>query len=507
MTQHYTEVENTDPAQHARWLAKHGFQPGEDGTFPVDSFQGAIPVSTDQLFQNIRDNVAAGWYEPLLTQPYDDRTFVMVCGGPSLVDHLEEVRSKANQPDRYLVVCSNMTGGWLLEHGITPHAHFIIDPQEKKQFDVAAGATHQDTQYWINAACHPNVFSTLQAQSIKPYIFLADFDAEGKAIQAVKDALPAGRTGMMAIQGGTMAGLRAINLADALGFRKMEYYGFDATVLVKDGRAAPYAYEKKRGEAIIEVQCDRCEAKFDTTLVFQKQVNEFIKWRAMLPWIDIKIIGGGLIAHYQKHIEELESQVEHATYLFTDEYAALQRELHAGGNYGVTGSQYTPSIFHAICQLAKRHGAISVLDYGSAAGNTFAALQQQYWLPPGVVFHYYDPFIPEHSQTPEVVDLVICADVMEHVEPQCTRAVLDHIARITRRLVFFSIALTPAGKVMSDGRNAHINLRSQEFWLREIQRRFVISEAQASAGGETLLVIGQAISDVQRTVKERKHEG
>lgn len=506
MEQAFSEVENTDPEQHQRWLDKHGFKPDAEGKFPVESFEGKTPVTVDQLFDNIRQNVSVGYYTPLYTEPFDDRTFVMVCGGPSLEKHLGEIREKSLDRERYLVVCSNMTGAYLLENGIVPHAHFILDPQEKKKFDIAAGKTNPATEYWINVACHPAVFAELREQGIKPYGFLADFDSSGKAIQTVKDSMQPGQPGMMAIQGGTMAGLRAINLADALGFHRMEYYGFDAVVEVKDGRAKPYAYEKKRGEAIIEVFCDRCDARFDTTLIFQKQVNEFIRWRANMPWIEMKIIGGGLIAHYLEHIEALEEAKVKASHRYTPQYETLQRALHAEGGYGVTGQQYMPTIFHGVSQLAKRLGAVHVLDYGSAGGNTMRALRERFWLPPSVTDACYDPFVDEYAGEPKPADFVICTDVLEHVEPECTAAVLDHMKSLTKRVVFFVISLQRANKTLADGRNAHINLRDAEYWLKEIRRRFVTSEAKISPHGEMVMAVAQSIDDVRELTRKRKND-
>ena len=503
MDQTFVEVENTSPKVHQNWLDKHGFKPDDEGKFAIESFEGKNAVEEPQLLENIRTNVATGDYIPLYTQPYDERIFVMVCGGPSLGDHLDEIRAKSMDP-RYFVVCSNMTGGYLLKNNIVPAAHFILDPQEKKRFDVTPDRTRPEIQYWLNVACHPAVFEELRAQGIKPYVFLADFEAQGKAIAAVKESLPAGNQGMMAIQGGTMAGLRAINLADALGFRSLEYYGFDACVQVRDGKAKPYAYEKRRGEAIIEITCDRCDAKFDTTLIFQKQVNEFIAWRANMAWMDIKVIGGGLISHYHDHLkaDDAVKAAKYSTLRYTPAYEAMQRELHAEGNYGQTGHQFIPTIFHAISQLAKKNGSVSVLDYGSAAGNTLEAVREQLWLPPTVTEVCYDPFVDGKSRDPEPADFVICTDVLEHVEPECTMAVLDHIAALTRKIAFFSIAMTPANKVLSDGRNAHINLRHPEFWLRELKKRFVLSEAKEMEDG--LLVVAQSIEGVRETLRKSR---
>src|SRR5688572_27705106 len=137
MGQEFCEVENTNPAVHNAWLAKHGFQPDARATFPVADFEGKVAVERDKLLENIRKNVSAGDYEPLNAEVDDERTFVMVCGGPSLADHLDEIGAKAAQPDKYLVVASNMTAGYLVANGISPHVHFIIDPQKKKYLDVA----------------------------------------------------------------------------------------------------------------------------------------------------------------------------------------------------------------------------------------------------------------------------------------------------------------------------------------------------------------------------------
>ena len=384
----------------------------------------------------------------------------------------------------------------------------IMVTPKKKRFDVLPGKTSPTTQYWINVACDPAVFEELKSQGIKPYAFLADFEAEGKAIKTVQESMVRGQPGMMSIQGGTMAGLRAANLADALGFREMEYFGFDATVQLTEGKARPYAYEKKRGEAIIEIMCDRCSATFNSTLIFQRQVNEFLSWRSKMPWMNFTIIGGGLVDHYVQHVAVLEQEDRKARSKerFTEAYSGLQALLHAEGDYGVTGKQHAPVIFHAVSQLAKRHGSISVLDYGSAAGTTFDTLKELFWLPPGLTLHCYDPFVHEFCAEPTPADFVMCLDVMEHVEPQCTWAVLDHIASLTKRVVFFTIGLVPAQKVLADGRNAHINLRSQEFWLKEIRKRFITSEVALSKDQEAILVVAQAIDDVREILRKEKRD-
>ena len=133
------------------------------------------------------------------------------------------------------------------------------------------------------------------------------------------------------------------------------------------------------------------------------------------------------------------------------------------------------------------------------------AVREQLWLPPNVTDHCYDPFVAELSEEPEAADFVICTDVMEHVEPQCTAAVLDHIAALTKVLVLFSISFREANKVLADWRNAHINLRPPEYWLREIKKRFIVSEARVH-GDEVIMLIAQSIEAVKLKLRSLKNE-
>lgn len=531
------EQKNLDPSADAKWMAKHGFEKDADGKFPVDSFKSKDPVTVDELLENIKKN-AAGGHEALEFQPYDHRIFTMICGGPSLANHLNEIRRRANEPDKYLVVCSNMTGAYLLKHGIVPHVHFIVDPKEKKWRDVyhavpdtkvyASDADHYyetmtnfimgehkdkpanpiengfhpDVEYWINAGCNPKVFETLVSQGAKPKIFLAEYEGEGVGQKAMFNGMVQDPNfkGFIGIQGGTMAGLRAMNLADARGHREMHYFGFDSTVEVSEYGARAYAYKKARGEAIIEVSCDRCGEKFPTTLILQGQVNEFLKWHSFMPWLKVEIIGGGLVSHYYNHVRsDIKPKV---TYRFTAEYMKLQREMHETEKYGVSGIQNLPTIFHGISQLAKKHGAVSVLDYGSADGKTFMKLQEEFWLPPSVDLRLYEPALEGLNAEPEPADFVVCTDVLEHVEPECTWAVLDHLQALTKKLIFVSISMKPAGKSLSDGRNAHINLRDAEFWLKEFKKRFIVSEGAVNEAKSEVLIVAQSIKAVEQTLRE-----
>lgn len=148
--------------------------------------------------------------------------------------------------------------------------------------------------------------------------------------------------------------------------------------------------------------------------------------------------------------------------LISDAYRDLNRSLHDGdASYGISGRQWAPLVRH----LVERHGLTDVLDYGCGKQTLARAL-------PGIEVRGYDPAFEELSAPPTPADLVVCGDVLEHVEPAHLDAVLDDLVRCTRRYAFLVIATRPARKRLEDGRNAHLSLMPAGGWVQRIVPRF-----------------------------------
>jgi hypothetical protein len=77
--------------------------------------------------------------------------------------------------------------------------------------------------------------------------------------------------------------------------------------------------------------------------------------------------------------------------------------------------------------------------------------------------------------------MVVCTDVLEHIEPEHLDAVLRHVCSLAKKAVFLQIATRPAKKCLPDGRNAHLTVQSAEWWLAKIPARI---EWSASDGRE-----------------------
>ena len=62
-------------------------------------------------------------------------------------------------------------------------------------------------------------------------------------------------------------------------------------------------------------------------------------------------------------------------------------------------------------------------------------------------------------------------DVLEHIEPECLDEVLDHLARITGKILFVAISTIPAKRYLTDGRNTHLIIREGDWWRPQFEAR------------------------------------
>ena len=76
----------------------------------------------------------------------------------------------------------------------------------------------------------------------------------------------------------------------------------------------------------------------------------------------------------------------------------------------------------------------------------------------------YDPAVPGKDAEPQPADLVICTDVLEHIEPDCLNDVLDHIRQVSLKYAFVNVSTRPAVKFLQDGRNAHLIIQPADWW-------------------------------------------
>lgn len=153
--------------------------------------------------------------------------------------------------------------------------------------------------------------------------------------------------------------------------------------------------------------------------------------------------------------------------LISEQYRELNAQKHRTSP--VYGS-YGDRLAEFVRKLAKDIGATSILDYGCGKRQLEKAL--------GFAINNYDPAIPGCEASPEPADLVICADVLEHVEPECLENVLDDLVRVTKEKLILMIDTAPANKHLPDGRNAHQIIEPMRWWMPKILQRWELEKLE-----------------------------
>lgn len=150
--------------------------------------------------------------------------------------------------------------------------------------------------------------------------------------------------------------------------------------------------------------------------------------------------------------------------LISSDYLELQRLLHEDvlQRYGALDRFDRYRELNALLRDGE-----SLLDYGCGKGRLaawFAGEGASSIRRPGppISVTNYDPVT--FPKLPEPHDVVACMDVLEHVEPNYLRAVIEHLASVTRRLAFVVIPNAARTRRMADGRLAHLTVEGVYFW-------------------------------------------
>jgi hypothetical protein len=108
----------------------------------------------------------------------------------------------------------------------------------------------------------------------------------------------------------------------------------------------------------------------------------------------------------------------------------------------------------------------------------------------------YDPAMPGKDSEPSPAHLVVCIDVMEHIEPDCLHYVLTHIQLLGLGGTFFIVDTVLAQKTLADGRNAHLIVEDLPWWHEKLGGYFDVLVAQPIILGQPqrVLIVGIPLS-------------
>jgi len=401
---------------------------------------------------------------PRIAAHYDLRSdpIAIVCFGPSLNDTWEKIREF-----KYIMSCSG-SHRFLLERAIIPTWHVAVDPQPKNTVRLI-GPPHKDVEYLISSTCHPDVFDHLEGFNVKLWhVFSNEVDA--------LRTLPPEEWALM---GGPDVGLRSLVIARFFGFREFHVFGMDGCYGVNGTHAGEHP---NSGNLQLGRPCELDGRTYYTTRAMMMCAKALHHELDSLKDVTATFYGEGLIqASMKSYVPNPphESMIGFVKpHLISATYCELNRQLHRENlAYGVGGEKHADTVL----KLAKLLKTKDILDYGCGKGR----------LGKGIPWHIqeYDPAILGKEESPKPADLVVCTDVLEHIEPDKLMLVLADLRRCVRQLGYFTIHMGPAQKLLADGRNTHLIQRDKTWWAEQLQGFFEVGKI-IQKGVELYVVVG-----------------
>jgi hypothetical protein len=397
--------------------------------------------------------------------------------GPSLKQTYREILKY-----KHLITCSGAIK-FLWDKGLRPSMfdhwyHLDVDPREHKI--KLLGKPHKGITYLPASACHPKYFDYLKGCDIKLWHIFAN----------AEDAIRILPQGEWALTGGSSVGLRTLTMARFLGYRDLKIFGMDGNISHSGTHAAEHPNSPK-GYVTTEVN----GIMFKTTPSMLAVAKETAHELDEMPDVTFEFFGDGLVQEIMKNYERkkpvnsLIAAIKPV--LITDEYRNMMRSYHNTVlHYGVGAGNYADSVI----KMKESIKAESVLDYGCGKGYLAKALPFPIW--------EYDPTIEGKDECPRAADLVVCIDVLEHIEPSCLDAVLADLARCTLKAGFFIIHTGPAKKTLPDGRNTHLIQEKREWWNNKLKQFFTFTDKSVIERGDHIHYV--VVSNVSQINKFNK---
>jgi hypothetical protein len=146
---------------------------------------------------------------------------------------------------------------------------------------------------------------------------------------------------------------------------------------------------------------------------------------------------------------------------------------------------------HQIFQIIKNNNVKTILDYGCGKAKFHSILFNNRKVPGspmGINITPYDPAVAQFSNKPTgQYDLVLCIDVMEHVQEDKVDEVLKDIFSYSNK-VFLTITCYPAMQVLPNGKNAHYTIKEPDWWKEKLKpydgNHITIFQTKPDRGGK-----------------------
>jgi hypothetical protein len=154
----------------------------------------------------------------------------------------------------------------------------------------------------------------------------------------------------------------------------------------------------------------------------------------------------------------------------TDQYTQLHKDPSIFRGYSL--SEHIP----AIQTIVQNSNIKTLLDYGCGKAEMYDLHRlRQLWKLDSISL--YDIGVPKYTSKPVGrFDMTVCVDVLEHIPLELLDQTMDELNKYTSKVLYLCVSCHPASKKLPDGRNAHLNVQTKEWWKQRIKQMDVYTK-------------------------------
>ena len=201
----------------------------QDGTFyPLSGVSTVTAVDPEDIFKYVvenakRDTPRLSKLETFRKVKGHDKSIALVGGGPSLKDHIKNIKGHD------VIIAAGSSYDYMMREGVIPDYCMVCDPDTLVMNYMSI--LNKDVKYLIASGCHPDVFDYLKDYQV--YMWHCHSDNMSERLLGIEKNYEG-------VGGGCTVGLRAISVAILFGYTNIHFYGYDSCLGVDD---AHHAYE------------------------------------------------------------------------------------------------------------------------------------------------------------------------------------------------------------------------------------------------------------------------
>ncbi len=408
-------------------------------------------TSDADLERNIRHNTSLNlnW---LFSTPAHDGVAVMVGGGASVKDDVEEI--KALRKGGATVFAMNAASKWAHKNGITVDFQVIADAKEETAILVDP---HADG-YLLASQVHPATMAAVRSVN-DPILWHLEIGDVERFFPKEKIK----RGGYSLVGGGASVGNSALCVAYVMGYRHEHLFGYDSSHSDDD---QSHAYRQAMNDRIPCVNVEWGGRTFKASVAMKAQAEKFQLTAQGLQQsgCKIEVHGDGLLPQmWRTPVADLTEREKYQTMWKFDTY----RE-HSPGEM----------VVDKFLDVVQPDGMI--IDFGCGTGRAGLALDEKGHDVLLVDFasncrdeeamrlHFAEcdltlPLAPRAKYG-------LCTDVMEHIQPHLVECVIANIMAAVDEC-FFQISTLPDSMGAFIGTDLHLTVEPAAWWRWEFEKK------------------------------------